>query len=209
MFPTKILHQISNLINTPVASTVHLTTLNTFSRLIQSMAQWKHSTMSRCQRPAGACIWQFHLLHALHYNAHQIMRLNPNNDSLFSVWDDLGEEGGKYRGTVVGNDDRVYGIPYHATCIISSHPISWLVRWTCTVGTSIYACKRLTQTTNWRVGSWFPQTDSNTATHRASFLSKDTIYPCKKAYRQNKLKGRVVSFIKPPVCLYPSNCVWR
>ena len=56
------------------------------------------------------------------------MRLNPNNDSLSSVGDDLGEEGGKYRGTVVGNDDRVYGIPYHATCIISSHPISWLVR---------------------------------------------------------------------------------
>ena len=38
------------------------------------------------------------------------MRLNPDNDSLSSVGDDLGG-GWKYTGTVVGNDDYVYGIP--------------------------------------------------------------------------------------------------
>jgi len=50
--------------------------------------------------------------------ARQIMRLNPDNDSLSSVGDDLGEGYGKYSGTVVGNDEILYGIPYHATHII-------------------------------------------------------------------------------------------
>jgi hypothetical protein len=49
--------------------------------------------------------------------AYRIMRLNPDNDSLSSVGDDLGE-GYKYRGTVVGKDDHVYGIPYGATRIV-------------------------------------------------------------------------------------------
>jgi len=49
--------------------------------------------------------------------ARRIMRLNPDNDTLSSVGDDLGE-GYKYRGTVVGNDDCLYGIPYWAKHII-------------------------------------------------------------------------------------------
>jgi hypothetical protein len=48
-------------------------------------------------------------------SARRIMRLNPDNDSLSSVGDDLGVRGWKYRGTVVGNDNCVYGIPYSAT----------------------------------------------------------------------------------------------
>jgi streptogramin lyase len=52
--------------------------------------------------------------------ARQIMRLNPDNDSLSSVGDDLG--GGEYSGTVVGNDDCVYGIPDDATCIVKFDP---------------------------------------------------------------------------------------
>jgi hypothetical protein len=51
------------------------------------------------------------------------MRLNPDNDSLSSVGDDL-RRGvfGKYRGTVVGNDDCVYGIPYDAKRIVKFDP---------------------------------------------------------------------------------------
>jgi hypothetical protein len=52
------------------------------------------------------------------YNARRIMRLNVDNDSLSSVGDDLGEGRYKYSGTVVGNDDHVYGIPFAATCIV-------------------------------------------------------------------------------------------
>jgi hypothetical protein len=55
-------------------------------------------------------------------NARRIMRLNPDNDSLSSVGDDLGEEWYKYNGTVVGKDDYVYGIPSHATHIIKFDP---------------------------------------------------------------------------------------
>jgi streptogramin lyase len=50
-------------------------------------------------------------------SAHRIMKLNPDNDSLSSVGDDLGR-GWTYCGTVVGNDDCVYGIPDDATRIV-------------------------------------------------------------------------------------------
>jgi streptogramin lyase len=55
-------------------------------------------------------------------NARRIMRLNPDNDSLSSVGDDLGEGWDKYSGTVVGNDDCLYGIPNHTTHIIKFDP---------------------------------------------------------------------------------------
>jgi hypothetical protein len=56
-------------------------------------------------------------------NARRIMKLNPDNDSLSSVGDDLGGGyGGKYSGTVVGNDECVYGIPDDATHIVKFDP---------------------------------------------------------------------------------------
>ena len=54
--------------------------------------------------------------------ARRIMRLNPDNDSLSSVGDDLGRGGDKYCGMVVGNDDCVYGIPYWETRIVKFDP---------------------------------------------------------------------------------------
>jgi hypothetical protein len=66
--------------------------------------------------------------------ARRIMRLNPDNDTLSSVGDDLGRgEYCKYSGTVVGNDDLVYGIPRHATRIIKYNPADDPDT-TCTVG---------------------------------------------------------------------------
>jgi hypothetical protein len=50
------------------------------------------------------------------------MKLNPDNDTLSSVGDDLGYRVGEYKGTVVGSDDYVYGIPYHNTHIIKFDP---------------------------------------------------------------------------------------
>jgi len=56
-------------------------------------------------------------------NAHRIMKLNPDNDSLSRVGDDdLGKQLFKYNGTVVGNDDCVYGIPDGATHIVKVDP---------------------------------------------------------------------------------------
>jgi hypothetical protein len=51
-------------------------------------------------------------------SARRIMRLNPDNDSLSSVGDDLGGGGWKFSGTVVGNNDFVHGIPNAATRIV-------------------------------------------------------------------------------------------
>jgi hypothetical protein len=57
------------------------------------------------------------------YCARRIMRLNPDNDTLSSVGDDLGEGiESKYGGTVIGIDDCVYGIPYDATHIVKFDP---------------------------------------------------------------------------------------
>jgi len=62
------------------------------------------------------------------YLARRIMRLNADNDTLSSVGDDLGDEGGyKYCGsaTVVGNDNCVYCIPYHAKRIVKFDPTNF------------------------------------------------------------------------------------
>jgi streptogramin lyase len=56
------------------------------------------------------------------FDARRIMKLNPANDSLSSVGDDLGKGEDKYMGTVVGNNDCVYGIPRRATRIIKFDP---------------------------------------------------------------------------------------
>jgi hypothetical protein len=61
-------------------------------------------------------------IHYMPDSAHRIMRLNPDNISLSSVGDNLGEQRGKYRGTVVGNDNCVYGIPDEATSIVKFDP---------------------------------------------------------------------------------------
>jgi hypothetical protein len=50
------------------------------------------------------------------------MKLNPDNDTLSSVGDDLGGGVYKYWGTVIGNDDRVYGIPHRAKRILKFDP---------------------------------------------------------------------------------------
>jgi hypothetical protein len=54
--------------------------------------------------------------------ARRIMRLNPENDTLSSVGDDLGGVGFKYSGTVVGKDDCLYGIPHYAKRIAKYNP---------------------------------------------------------------------------------------
>ena len=60
------------------------------------------------------------------YEAHHIMKLDPNNgDAMSSVGDDLGDAGcWKYSGTVVGIDGCVYGIPDGADHILKYDPIN-------------------------------------------------------------------------------------
>jgi hypothetical protein len=76
----------------------------------------------------GDCLWESGALapdNSIYFmpsKARRIMRLNPDNDSLSSVGDDLGGGLNKYRGTVVGNDDHVYGIPDEATRIVKFDP---------------------------------------------------------------------------------------
>jgi hypothetical protein len=51
-------------------------------------------------------------------NATHILKLNPENDSVASVGDDLGDMDSKYRGTVVGKDNCLYGIPNNSNRIV-------------------------------------------------------------------------------------------
>ena len=64
-------------------------------------------------------------------SAHRIMKLDPNNgDAISSVGDDLGDDWGDrdydemYRGTVVGIDGCVYGIPHRSKHILKYDPIN-------------------------------------------------------------------------------------
>jgi hypothetical protein len=86
-------------------------------------------TLDNVELPETGCdLWSSGALAAdsniyyMPYNARRIMKLNPDNDSLSSVGDDLGEDGFKYVGTVVGNDDCLYSIPDEVTRIINFDP---------------------------------------------------------------------------------------
>jgi hypothetical protein len=56
-------------------------------------------------------------------NATHILKLNPENDSVASVGDDLGDKLSKYIGTVLGKDNCLYGIPYNSKRIVRFNPV--------------------------------------------------------------------------------------
>jgi hypothetical protein len=60
------------------------------------------------------------------YNARNILKLDPEDDSLSSVGDHLGGNvEGKYIGTVVGgNDDCLYGVPNDSHRIVRFNPLN-------------------------------------------------------------------------------------
>ena len=67
---------------------------------------------------SSGALAQDNSIYYMPYSARWIMKLNPDNDTLSRVGGYLG--GDKYCGTVVGNDDCVYGIPYYAIHALSS-----------------------------------------------------------------------------------------
>ena len=71
---------------------------------------------------ASGALAQDNNIYYMPYHARRIMRLNPENDSLSSVGDDLGDGYDKYKGTVVGIDDCLYGIPNDARRIVKFDP---------------------------------------------------------------------------------------
>ena len=83
--------------------------------------------MLRCQRlycgyQVSGALATDNSIYFMPLNACRIMRSNPDNDSLSSVGDDLGDEKFKYLGTVAGNDDCVNGIPFCASRIVKFDP---------------------------------------------------------------------------------------
>ena len=81
---------------------------------------------------SGALVASDNSIYYMPLFASRIMRLNADNDTCSSVGDHLGEKPFKYVGTVVGNDDCVYGIPDLATRIVKYNPAD--PDTTCTVG---------------------------------------------------------------------------
>jgi len=107
----------------PYASNQHILKINTNDGTVE--------TLDNVELPeTGDCLWSSGALasdkniYYMPYCARRIMKLNPDNDTLSSVGDDLGgdEYSYKYVGTVVGNDDYVYGIPDVATRIVKFDP---------------------------------------------------------------------------------------
>ena len=93
------------------------------------MIQGTVETLDNVRLPEASCgLWASGALvpdNNIYYmpsDARRIMKLNPDNDSLSSVGNDLGEESLKNSGTVVRNDDCVYGMPHNAKCIIKFDP---------------------------------------------------------------------------------------
>ena len=56
-------------------------------------------------------------------HARRILKFDPENESVASVGEDLGDDRSKYFGTVRGIDGCLYGIPYHEKRIARYNPI--------------------------------------------------------------------------------------
>jgi hypothetical protein len=56
-------------------------------------------------------------------NATHLLKLNPDNDSVASIGDQLGDEYCKYSGTVLGKDNCLYGIPKTSKRIMRFNPV--------------------------------------------------------------------------------------
>ena len=62
-------------------------------------------------------------IYCMPYNAHFILKLDPNNgDSLSLVGDDFGNLQAKYDGVVSTKNGCIYGIPYNSKQIIKFYP---------------------------------------------------------------------------------------
>ena len=111
----------------------HILKINTNDGTVETLDNLELPELPEfCYMWASGALASDNFIYYMPRTARRIMRLNPDNDSLSSVGDDL--EGGefKYLGTVVGNDDCVYGIPYNAKRIIKFDPTN--PDTTCTVG---------------------------------------------------------------------------
>jgi hypothetical protein len=99
----------------------HILKIDTIQGTVETLNDVELPETGDCSWASGA-LAQDNSIYYMPTSARRIMRLNPDNDSLSSVGDDLGREECKYRGTVVGNDDCVYGIPYYTTRIVKFDP---------------------------------------------------------------------------------------
>jgi hypothetical protein len=98
----------------------HILKIDTIRGTVETLDDVEVPETGYCLWVSGALAPDNHIYY-MPYHARRIMKLNPDNDSLSSVGDDLGH-GLKYSGTVVGNDDCVYGIPDEAIHIIMFDP---------------------------------------------------------------------------------------
>jgi len=101
----------------------HILKINTNDGTVETLDDVEMSETGRDLWASGALAEDNYIYYMPYrYCALQIMRLNADNDICSSVGDDLGEQGGKYIGTVVGNDDCVYGIPHESRRIFKYNP---------------------------------------------------------------------------------------
>jgi hypothetical protein len=99
----------------------HILKINAIDDTVETLVGVELPETGRYLWASGALAPDNHIYY-MPASARRIMRLNPDNDTLSSVGDDLGQGGCKYSGTVVGNDDCLYGIPDNATRIAKYNP---------------------------------------------------------------------------------------
>ena len=73
-------------------------------------------------------------------NATHILKLNPENDSVASVGDHLGDVNGKYIGTVLSKDNCLYGIPDNSNRIVRFNPLDQSISFVGDEARDIFNC---------------------------------------------------------------------
>ena len=73
-------------------------------------------------------------------NATHMLKLNPENDSVASVGDHLGDVNGKYIGTVLSKDNCLYGIPDNSNRIVRFNPLDQSISFVGDEARDIFNC---------------------------------------------------------------------
>ena len=105
----------------PFCSNSHILKIDTNDGTVETLDDVELPETGRNLWESGA-LAQDNNIYYMPLSARRIMRLNPDNDTLFSVGDDLGGGWYKYSGMVVGKQYLVYSIPHETTPIVKFDP---------------------------------------------------------------------------------------
>ncbi len=94
----------------------------TVETISDAQGQLDRGDISRKDMWMSGVLAKDNLIYFMPCGASQILRLNPKDDTFSKIGYDFGDQWGKYYGTVLGNDDCIYGIPFFSNRIVKFDP---------------------------------------------------------------------------------------